>query len=162
MLTCKNFVTTIFNITLHMTFSTGKSMYMRVLVCPFNVILYHEYSSDFCIIFIIIWSSFYLTCDTPLKYKESTWGEYRWNCSNQKQKQRPKAEFMGMFMSQIYWCLEFLFSGGRREGESHERKDRESSFWNNIRRLSLMIIKRMLLFMSSIAFIVNFYYVEGH
>lgn len=29
-------------------------------------------------------------------------------------------------------------------------------------RLILMIIKRMLLFMSSIAFIVNFYYVEGH
>lgn len=36
---------------------------------------------------------------------------------------------MGMFMSQIYWHLEFLFSGGGRGAESHgkkKKKDRES------------------------------------
>lgn len=37
---------------------------------------------------------------------------------------------MGMFMSQIYWHLEFLFSGGVRGAESHggKKKKRQGIF----------------------------------
>lgn len=69
---------------------------------------------------------------------------------------------MGMFMSQIYWRLEFLFSGGGRGAESHKKK-KDGIFWNNIGKAHFNVFtKRMLLFMSLIVLIVYFYYVEEH
>lgn len=35
---------------------------------------------------------------------------------------------MGMFMSQIYWLLEFLSSGGGKGAESHEKKKKKGIF----------------------------------